>query len=74
MKSIKSICDKHAESCNYPHPGACDLARDIASDKDFPTRIRAQSSLTRYLETKGACDGALNIVPEFMVWYQGAIR
>lgn len=36
-----------------------DLARDVSSDKDFP-KTKSSKKILEYLESKGACDGAIS--------------
>ena len=36
-----------------------DLARDVSEDKDFP-KTKSSNKILEYLESKGACDGAIS--------------
>lgn len=49
-----------------------DLARDARSDADFPRRSMSYRHLKDYLESKHACDAAMNVFKEAFDQYKDA--
>ena len=49
-----------------------DLARDASGDGEFPRRSRSYRYLKKYLESKHACDAAMNVFKEAFIQYKAA--
>lgn len=47
-----------------------DLARDARSDADFPRRSISYRHLKDYLESKNACDAAMNVFTDAFAQYK----
>jgi uncharacterized protein YozE (UPF0346 family) len=47
-----------------------DLARDASSDGEFPRRSISYRYLKKYLESKHACDAAMNVFKEAFAQYK----
>ena len=47
-----------------------DLARDASSDGEFPRRSISYRNLKKYLESKHACDAAMNVFKEAFAHYK----
>lgn len=47
-----------------------DLARDARIDGDFPRRSISYRHLKKYLESKGACDAAMDVFEEAFAQYK----
>ena len=47
-----------------------DLARDAGNDSEFPRRSISNGHLKKYLESKHACDAAMNVLAEAFAQYK----
>ena len=49
-----------------------DLARDARDDREFPRRSISYRHLKKYLESKHACEAAMNVFMEAFTQYKSA--
>ena len=49
-----------------------DLSRDARSDADFPRRSVSYRHLKDYLESKNACDAAMNVFTDAFAQYKAS--
>jgi uncharacterized protein YozE (UPF0346 family) len=49
-----------------------DLARDASGDGEFPRRSISYRHLKKYLESKHACEAAMNVLKEAFTQYKAA--
>ena len=54
------------------HTAIGDLARDASSDGEFPRCSISYRYLKKYLESKHACDAAMNVFKESFAHYKAA--
>ena len=50
-----------------------DLARDARDDNEFPRRSISYRHLKKYLESKQACDAAMNVFMEVFTQYKSDV-